>query len=153
MEVILISGRAIHSIFVLGPSALDMGKVASENLKLRNLRYNTKYLSRDIGIIKTSVCTSNYPSRIVETTFLERFEICLPLVVNNNKHLSDVVDGIIFGISIPNHPSRTVESNSLRSFWNFSIFCLLYFHINNNKFSYDKFKSGEISDSAYSICF
>ena len=48
------------------------------------------------------------------------------LFKKTNKYLPYVVDDIIFGISVPDYPSRTVESNSLRSFWNFSIFCLLY---------------------------
>ena len=48
---------------------------------------------------------------------------------------------IIFGISVLDYPSRTVESKSLRLFWNFGIFCLLYIHINNKKFTYDKFKT------------
>ena len=48
------------------------------------------------------------------------------LFKKTNKYLPHVVDDIIFGISVPDYPSRTVESNSLRSFWNFSIFCLLY---------------------------
>ena len=62
----------IHSIFVLGPSALDTGEVTSNNLNLRNLRYNEKNLSRDVGINKIGICsnTSNYPSKTVETTFL-----------------------------------------------------------------------------------
>ena len=68
-------------------------------------------------------------------------------VVNNNKYLSYVVDNIIFGISVPDYPSITVESNSLRSFLNFSKFCLLYIHINNNKFTYYKFKSAKFGFS------
>ena len=44
-------------------------------------------------------------------------------------------------MNVPDYPSRTVESNSIRSFWNCSIFYLLYIHINNNKFTYDEFKS------------
>ena len=63
------------------------------------------------------------------------------LVVNNNKYLSYVVDNIIFGISVPDYPNRTVESKSLRLFCNFGVFCLFYIHINNNEFTYDKFKS------------
>ena len=69
------------------------------------------------------------------------------LVVNNNKYLSHVVDSIIFRISVPDYPSRTVESNSLRLFWNLCIFCLLYIHMNNNKFTYDKFKSAKFGFS------
>ena len=65
------------------------------------------------------------------------------IVVNNNKYLSYLVDNIIFAISVPNYPSRTVESNSLRLFWNFCISCSLYIHINNTKFTYDKFKTAE----------
>ena len=65
------------------------------------------------------------------------------LVVNNNKYLSCVVDNIMFRTSVPDYPSRTVESNSLRLFWNFCIFCLLYIHIDNNKFIFHKFKSAK----------
>ena len=71
------------------------------------------------------------------------------LVVKNNKYLSNVVNNIIFGIGVPDYPSRTIESNSQRLFWNFCIFCLLYIHIDNNKFTYDKVRN---SDSVYSIC-
>ena len=73
------------------------------------------------------------------------------LVVNNNKYLSYVVDNIIFRISVPDYPSRTVESNSLCLFWNFCIFCLLYIHINNNKFTYDKFKSAKFGLSIFDM--
>ena len=54
------------------------------------------------------------------------------LVVNNNKYLSYVVDNILFRISVPDYPSRTVESNSLRFFWNFCLFCLLYIPTSRN---------------------
>ena len=62
----------IHSIFVLRLSALGTGEVTSNNLNLRNLRYNEKSLSRDVGINKIGICsnTSNNPSKTVETTFL-----------------------------------------------------------------------------------
>ena len=39
----------------------------------KTLRYNKKYLSRDIGINKIGICTSNFPSGTVETTVLEQF--------------------------------------------------------------------------------
>ena len=39
------------------------------------------------------------------------------------------------------YPVRTVERNSLESFWDFGMFCLLYIHINNNKFTYDEFQT------------
>ena len=69
------------------------------------------------------------------------------LFVNNNKYLSQLVHIIIFGISVPDYPSRTAENKSTRLFWNFCIFCLLYIHINNNKFTYDKFKSAKFGFS------
>ena len=72
-------------------------------------------------------------------------------VVNNNKYFSYVVDSIIFGISVPDYHSRTVESKSLRLFWNFSIFCLLYIHINNNKFTCDKFKSAKFGFNIFDV--
>ena len=52
---------------------------------------------------------------------------------------------------VPDYPSRTVESNSLRLFWNFSISCLIYIHINNIKFTYDKFKTGKFRFSVFDI--
>ena len=54
-------------------------------------------------------------------------------------------------MSVPDYPSRTVGSNSLRSFWNFIIFCLLYIHINNNKFAYDKFKTAKFGFSMFDM--
>ena len=52
------------------------------------------------------------------------------------------------------YPIARVETlkATLRLFWNFSIFCLLYTHINNSKYVYDKFKLRN-QDSANSICF
>ena len=47
----------------------------------------------------------------------------------------------------------TLESKSLGSFWNFSIFCLLYIHINNNKYLHMTNSKLRNSDSTYSICF
>ena len=79
------------------------------------------------------------PVEPLKPRFQPNSEICLLLIVNNNKYLTHVVENIIFGISVPGYHSRTVESNSLRLYWNFSIFCLLYIHINNNKFIYDEF--------------
>ena len=101
-----------------------------------------------VGPVKIGICISNYPSRTVETTFLDTILKLVYFLVVNNKYLPHVVDNIIFGISVP---SRTVESNSLRSFWNFCIFCLLYTHINNNKFTYDKFKSAKFGFSIVDI--
>ena len=42
-------------------------------------------------------------------------EICLLLVVDNNKYLPHVVDNIIFEISIPISPSRIVEATEIIS--------------------------------------
>ena len=50
-------------------------------------------------------------------------------------------------LSVPDYPGRTVESNSLRLYWNFMLFCLLYIHINNNNFTCDKFKSAKFGFS------
>ena len=99
---------------------------------------------------------SAYPITLVEPLkprFWDNSEICLLLVVNNNKYLPYVIDNIIFRISVPDYPSRTVESNSLRLFWNFCIFCLLYIHINNNKFTYDKFKRAKFGFSILDMLF
>ena len=38
---------------------------------------------------------------------------------------------------------------SLRLFWNFNIFCLLYIHINNIKFTYDKLESVKFGFSIF----
>ena len=100
--------------------------------------------------------TSKYPSKTV--IFRNHFsgtilKFVYFLVVNNNKYLSYVIDNIIFGISVPDYPSRIVESNSLRLFWNFCIFCLLYIHINDNKFTYDKFKSAKFGFSILDMLF
>ena len=101
-------------------------------------------------MLLTSYSKSAYPITPVEP-LKPRFYTILKFVyfsvVNNNKYLLHVVDNIIFGISVPDNPSTTVENNSLRSFWNFSILCLLYIHINNNKFAYDKFKSAKFGFS------
>ena len=71
------------------------------------------------------------------------------LVVNNNKYLLHDVDSIIFGINVLDYPSRTVESKSLRLFCNFNIFCLLYIHINNNKFTIWQIQNCEIQHTRY----
>ena len=93
-----------------------------------------------IGITKIGICTSNYPNRTVEITFLEQFwNLFYFLIVNNNQYLSHVVDNIIFKISL----WMTVKSNSLWLFCNFGIFILLYIHMNNNKFTYDRFKTAK----------
>ena len=38
-------------------------------------------------------------------------------------------------------PYIAVENMCLRLFWNFNIFCLLYIHMNNINFTYDKLES------------
>ena len=91
-------------------------------------------------LLTISYSESAYPITPVVTLkpcFWDNSVFVYILVVNNNKYLSYVVDNIIFGISVPDYPSRTVETNSLRIFWNFCISCLLYIHINNNKFTYN----------------
>ena len=50
------------------------------------------------------------PAESLKPRFWDNSEICLLLILNNNKYLSYVVDMIIFGISVPNYPSRTVET-------------------------------------------
>ena len=87
---------------------------------------------------------SNYPSRTVEIVSGTILKFIYFLVVNNNKYLSYFVGNIIFGISVPDYPTRTVESNSLRLFWKLCIFCLLYIHINNNKFTYWQIQNCQI---------
>ena len=80
----------IHSIFVLGPSALGMEKVASDNCNLR-IYVTTKYLSCDC-IIKIGICTSNYPVEPLKATLCDHFGISVYFVyfiiyinVNNSK--------------------------------------------------------------------
>ena len=43
-------------------------KVTYDNYIFKELIYNNKYLSRDIGTNDIRICTSNYPNRTVETT-------------------------------------------------------------------------------------
>ena len=60
-----------------------------------------------------------YPITPVEPLnprFRHNSEICLLLVVNNNKYVSCVVDNVIFVISVANHPSVTVETTFLGQF-------------------------------------
>ena len=47
--------------------------------------------------------------------------------------------------------SKTVDCKSLRLFWNFILSCLLYIHINNNKFTYDKFKTTKFAFSKFDM--
>ena len=63
----------IHSIFILGPSALGMEESYLWQLKFKEITLQQKSLSRDIGINKFVNCISNYPSRTIETTFLAQF--------------------------------------------------------------------------------
>ena len=51
------------------------------------------------------------------------------------------------------YPITPVEplKATLRSFWNFSVFCLLYIHINNDKFTYDKFKTAKFGFSIFDV--
>ena len=132
----------LHLYSGLWPSV--RGKVTSDNLNLRNLRHNKKYLHVIHVILTLIKSESAHPITPVEwlkPRFWESSEICSLLAVNNNKYSPHFVDNLIFRINVPDYPSRTVESDSLRLFWNFCIFCLLYIHINNNKFTYDKFKT------------
>ena len=108
---------------------------------------NNNYLSYVVDNIIFGISVPDYPSRNVETTFWDNSEICLLFSRKQQQILSYVVDNIIFGISVPDYPSKTVESKSLRLFCNFGLFCLLYIHINNNKFTYDKFKSAKFGFS------
>ena len=67
----------IHSILVLGPSALGKGKITSENENLRNLRYtkNTCHI-----ILALIISESAHPIIQVEQLrprFCDNSEICL----------------------------------------------------------------------------
>ena len=70
-------------------------------------------------LLKISYSGSTYPITPVEplkARFRDNSEICLLLVVNNNKYLSCVVDNVIFGNSVANYPSGTVETTFLAQF-------------------------------------
>ena len=49
----------IHSVFVLGSSALGTGEIYLWQLKFKKLTLQRKNLSRDVGINKIGIC-SNY---------------------------------------------------------------------------------------------
>ena len=57
----------------------------------------------------------------------------------------------MFGINGSDYSSRAIEINSLRLYWKFIVFCLLYFQINNNIFTYDKFNSAKFRFSMMDI--
>ena len=62
---------------------------------------------------------SAYPITPVEPLkprFWHNSEICLLLVVKNNKYVSCVVENFIFGINVPDYPSRPVEGTFLGQF-------------------------------------
>ena len=66
-----------------------------------------------------SYSESLYPITPVEplkARFWHNSEICLLLVVNNNKYVSCVVENFVFAISVPDYPSRSVESTFLAQF-------------------------------------
>ena len=105
-------------------------------------------------LLKISYSESAYSITPVVTLiprFWDNSVLVYILVVNNNEYLSYVVYNNIFGISVPDYPSITLESKSLRSFWNFSKFCLLYIHKNNNNFTYDKFKTAKFGLSMHDM--
>ena len=94
-------------------------------LYFKRARYASRYslytCTRAFGhmLLTISYSESTYPITPVEPLkprFWDNSEICLLLVVNNNKYLSYIVDNIIFGISVPDYPSRTVETTFLGQF-------------------------------------
>ena len=68
--IIIASLVVIHSIFVLGPSALGMGKSYLRQWKFQELTLHKEFLSCDIGTNNIRIYTSNYPRITIETTFL-----------------------------------------------------------------------------------
>ena len=56
------------------------------------------------------------PVQALKPRFWNNSEICLLLVVNNNKYLSYVVENFIFAINVPDYPSGTVETTFLGQF-------------------------------------
>ena len=51
--------ESLFTLYFTRASALGMGEVTSDNWNLRNLNFNEKNLSRDVGINKIGIC-SNY---------------------------------------------------------------------------------------------
>ena len=107
----------IHSIFVLGPSALGMGKVTSNNLNLRNLRYNEKFFHVMLPLINRNLFQLHpiTPVKLLKPRLWIIWKFVYYLVVNN-KYSSLVVDIIKFGISVPDYPSSNVETTLLGQF-------------------------------------
>ena len=60
-----------------------------------------------------------------------------------------LLDRMIFRISVPDYLSRTVKSKSLRLYWNFRIFCLLY--ILQIYIQYDKIKTAKFGFSIFDM--
>ena len=56
------------------------------------------------------------PVEPLKARFWDNSEICLLLVVNNNKYVSCTIENFIFGISVPDYPSRTVETTLMAQF-------------------------------------
>ena len=56
------------------------------------------------------------PVEPLKARFWDNSEICLLLVVNNNKYVSCVVEYFILEISVANYPSGTVETTFLGQF-------------------------------------
>ena len=129
-SLVLASRGVMYFILATGLRPSVWGKVTSDDWNLRNLHYST----RNICYVILSLIYSQSARPISQVSWNHVFvsiqKFVFFLVVNNNKYLPHVVENIMFGISVPDYPIRTVENNSLRLFWNFGIFCLLYIHVN-----------------------
>ena len=104
---------------------------------------NNKYLSYVVDNIIFVISVPDYPNKTLKPRFWYNSEICLLF----SRKQQQIFIICCWQYHIRNQrtrlPSRTVESNYLRLLWNFCIFCLLYIHINDNKLTYDKFKSAK----------
>ena len=109
----------IHSILVLGPSALGKGENYLWEWKFREL---TLRKFENLTISYSESASSITPVEPLKPRFYTILKFVYFLVVNNNKYSVHVVDNIIFGISIPDYPSRTVETTFLAQFLSLSTF-------------------------------
>ena len=87
------------------------------------------------------------PVETLEPSFWDNSKICSLFSRKQQQIFTTSCDNINCRTSVPDYPRRIVESKSLRLFCNFGLFCLLYIHINNNKFTYDKFKNAKFGFS------
>ena len=143
----------IHSYLYSGLRPSVSGKVTFNNWNLRNLvRYSKNIFHVILALITSESAHPITPVEPLKPRFYHNSEICLLLFVNNRNIYHILLTISYSELAYPITPVESLKATLYRSFWNFIVFCLLYIDINNNKFTYDKFKVRN-SDSAYSICF